>query len=315
MALLENIQIFVRTIELGSLSSAGRQLRLSPAVMSHRLQQLEAHLGVRLVNRTTRRLQLTEQGLLFFESARQVMEALERAESVVADAGSSARGNVRMTAPLGLGRSLLAGLVARFQDAHPGVSIRMRLSDHLLDLLGEAVDLAVRLAVLQDSSFIARKIAECPRVLCASPAYLNAHCPPEIPEDLLNHNCLLLRFPGSQQYRWTLQSEGSEVTLPVQGTLDADDGDLLTQWAKAGRGIALKPVFEIADALKSGELVPVLPNFRPHPATLAVIYPHRRLLSARTKLLSDFLVSEIAPRIAKIHESVEPSLMRLSSGG
>ena len=308
MALLENIQIFVRTIELGSLSSAGRQLRLSPAVMSHRLQQLEAHLGVRLVNRTTRRLQLTEQGLLFFESARHVMQALERAESVVADAGVSARGNVRMTAPLGLGRKVIAPLAAKFQDLFPNISLRMRLSDHLLDLLGEAVDLAVRVAILQDSSFIARKIAECPRVLCASPAYISAHNPLELPEDLLNHNCLLLRFPGSQQYRWTLQVSGNEVTLPVQGSLDADDGDVLTQWAKAGRGIVLKPVFEVAEELKTGALVTVLPKYRPQSVTMAVIYPHKRLLSARTKLVSDFLVQEIGPTIAKVHESVPPEL-------
>ena len=309
MALLENIQIFVRTIELGSLSSAGRQLRLSPAVMSHRLQQLEAHLGVRLVNRTTRRLQLTEQGLLFFESARHVMEALERAESVVANAGVSARGNVRMTAPLGLGRKMIAPLATKFQDAYPNISLRMRLSDHLLDLLGEAVDLAVRIAILQDSSFIARKIAECPRVLCASPAYVAANGPLELPEDLLNHNCLLLRFPGSQQYRWTLQVDGNEVTLPVQGTLDADDGDVLTHWAKAGRGIVLKPVFEVAEELKTGELVAVLPKYRPQPVTMAVIYPHKRLLSARTKLLSDFLVQEIGPKIAKIHDSILPEFL------
>eukprot|EP01037_Dinobryon_pediforme_P013799 gene13799-13915_t len=309
MALLENIQIFVRTIELGSLSSAGRQLRLSPAVMSHRLQQLEAHLGVRLVNRTTRRLQLTEQGLLFFESARQVMDALERAESVVADSAGTARGNLRLTAPLGFGRKVLGPLLNRFQDQYPQISLRLRLSDHVLDLLGEAVDLAVRLAILHDSSLIARKIADCPRMLCASPAYLSGHGALEEPEDLLNHNCLLLRYPGSQQFRWTLQGKEGDVTLPVQGNLDADDGDLLTQWAKAGRGIVLKPLFEISSELNSGELVPVLPKYRPYGVTMAVIYPHRRLLSARTKLLSDFLVQELTPYIARLHGALDPGLV------
>ena len=270
MALLENIQIFVRTIELGSLSSAGRQLRLSPAVMSHRLQ---------------------------------------RAESVAADAGGTARGNIRLTAPLGLGRSLLGGLLTRFQDLYPQISVRLRLSDHVLDLLGEAVDLAVRLAILHDSSLIARKIADCPRILCASPAYISAHGPLEEPEDLLNHNCLLLRYPGSQQFRWTLRGKDGDVTLPVQGSLDADDGDLLTQWALAGRGIVLKPMFEITDALNTGALVPVLPKYRPHPATLAIIYPHRRLLSTRTKIMTDFLVQEITPQIVRLHEAIDPALL------
>jgi DNA-binding transcriptional LysR family regulator len=313
MALLENIQAFVRTIELGSLSAAGRQLRQSPAVMSHRLQQLEAHLGVRLVNRTTRRLQLTEQGLAFFENGRHVLEALERAESAAADAGGVPRGNIRMTAPLSFGRRVLAPLVLAFQDKYPQVNIRLRLSDHLLDLLGEAVDVALRLAILQDSSLIARKIADCPRILCASPSYLAVNGTPENPQDLFNHNCLLLRFPGSPQYRWTLQTPDGPLTLPVRGRMDADDSDTLFHWALAGRGIVLKPVFEIVDELASGALRPVLPTFPPMPVSLAVVYPHKRLLSSRVKLLADFLVQEIAPTIAKAHDAINPELLKRPS--
>ncbi|RFB80908.1 LysR family transcriptional regulator [Methylovirgula sp. 4M-Z18] len=305
MSLLENIQAFVRTIELGSLSAAGRQLRQSPAVMSHRLQQLEAHLGVRLVNRTTRRLQLTEQGLVFFENARVVLETLERAESVVSDVGATPRGNLKVTAPLVFGRCMLAPLVPSFLEKYPHVSIRLRLSDHLLDLLSEGVDMAVRLAIMPDSSLIARKIADCPRVLCASPEYLAARGTPETPEDLFGHNCLLLRFPGSQQFRWTIQSGDGPLTLSVQGRADADDGDVLTQWALAGQGIALKSAFEIADALRDGRLVPVLPQFPPLPATLSVVYPHKRLMPARVKLFADFLVQEISPLIQKAHEGLD----------
>jgi len=305
MAVLENIQAFVRTIELGSLSAAGRQLRQSPAVMSHRLQQLEAHLGVRLVNRTTRRLQLTEQGLAFFENAAQVLEALERAESAVADTGGSPRGTIRITAPLGLGRRVLAPLSLKFMEAHPAISIRLRLSDHLLNLLAEAVDLALRLAVLPDSTLVRRKIADCPRVLCASPAYLAAHSAPEQPEDLFGHNCLLLRFPGSQQYRWTLQSPDGPIALSVQGRMDADDGDVLTDWARAGHGIAMPALFEVADDLRAGRLVRVLPEFPPEPTSLSVVYPHKRLLPARVKLFSEFLVREIAPLMANAHKGFD----------
>ena len=301
MALLENIHAFVRTIELGSLSAAGRQLRQSPAVMSHRLQQLEAHLGVRLVNRTTRRLQLTEQGLAFFERARQVIEALERAETAVSDLGATPRGNIRITAPLSFGRRFLAPLVPAFLDAHPHVGIRMRLSDHLLDLLGEAVDVALRLANLQDSSLIARKIADCPRILCAAPAYLAARGMPERPEDLFGHECLLLRFPGSQQYRWTLQAPDGPLTLAVQGRVDADDSDVLLQLALAGRGIVLKPLFEVADELHSGALVPVLASFPPQPVTLSVVYPHKQSPASRIKLFADYLVREIQPLITQAH--------------
>ena len=146
--LVENMQVFVRVVELGSLSAAGRHLRLSPAVVSHRLQQLEGHLGVRLLNRTTRQVQPTEQGAAFYEAAQEVLAAVAHAESVAADAGGTPHGNLRVTAPLGFARRILAPLLPRFQASHPQLAVRLRLSDHLLDLVREAVDVAIRLAVL-----------------------------------------------------------------------------------------------------------------------------------------------------------------------
>ena len=298
MALLENIRVFVRVVELGSLSAAGRHLRLSPAVVSHRLQQLEQHLGTRLLNRTTRQVQPTEHGTLYYAACQEVLGALDHAESVIADAGGTPRGSLRVTAPLGFGRRVLAPLVPLFQAQHPQVAVRLRLSDHLIDLLQEAVDAAIRLAVLTDSSLIARKIADCPRVLCAAPAYLEAHGRPAAPEDLLEHRCLLLRFAGSQQFRWTLTTPDGPLTLPVKGMLDADDGDVLTEWALLGQGIAFKPSWEVAHHLRAGRLEVVLPNFPPEPAVLAVLYPHRRLLPAKVKAFADFVVEHGPPALA-----------------
>jgi DNA-binding transcriptional LysR family regulator len=296
--LIENMRVFVRVVELGGLSAAGRHLRLSPAVVSHRLQQLENHLGVRLLNRTTRQLQTTEQGAAFYEAAREALVAVQHAEDVVADAGGAPRGELRVTAPLGLGRRVLAPLVPAFQARHPGLGVRLRLSDHLLDLVREAVDVAIRLAVLADSSLIARKIADCPRLLCAAPGYLAAHGIPERPEDLLDHRCLLLRFPGSQQYRWSLRTADGYEPFAVRGPFDADDGDVLTEWALLGQGIALKPVFEVAEHLRAGRLARVLPDHPPEPVTLAVVYPHRRLLPAKVKAFADFMVQEVAAAVA-----------------
>lgn len=290
MALLENIQVFVRVVELGSLSAAGRHLRMSPAVVSHRLQQLEHHLGVRLLNRTTRQVSLTEQGAAFYEAAQTVVAAVEEAESVVADAGGRPRGELKVTAPLGFGRRVVAPLVPAFQARYPDLSVRLRLSDHLLDLLKEGIDLAIRLGVLPDSSLIARKIAEVPRLLCASPDYLDRHGAPQGIEELLAHRCLLLRFPGSQQFRWSLRTADGTVAVPVGGSFDADDGDVLTDWALAGHGIVMKPQFEVAEHLAAGRLVPVLPEHPPEPATLAVVYPHRRLLPAKVKLFADAVI-------------------------
>ncbi len=296
--LLENMQVFARVVELGSLSAAGRHLRLSPAVVSHRLQQLESHLGVRLLNRTTRQVQPTEQGAAYYEACQDVLAALAHAESVIADAGGTPRGNLRVTAPLGFGRRILAPMIPAFIAKHPELGVRLRLSDHLLDLLRESVDVAIRIGVLADSSLIARKLCDCPRLLCAAPAYLERRGLPRRPEELLDHECLLLRFPGSQQFRWTLQTPDGPETVPISGRIDADDGDVLTTWALAGQGIVLKPRFEVVEHLRSGALVQVLADFPPEPASLAIVYPHRQFLPAKVKAFADFMSAEIGTRLA-----------------
>ncbi|MDE1146947.1 MAG: LysR family transcriptional regulator [Azospirillaceae bacterium] len=309
MALLENMQVFVRVVELGSLSAAGRNLRMSPALVSHRIQQLEAHLGARLLNRTTRQLQATETGQIFYQHCLEVLEAVERAHSSIATEGGVPSGSVRVTAPLGFGRRVLGPLVPEFRKTYPMVDVRLRLSDHLLDLLRESVDMAIRMANLKDSSFVVRKIADVRRVLVAAPDYLAARGRPKTPSDLLEHDCLLLRFPGTQQYRWPLvgkgppgKDEGAKTTkLSVAGPIDADDGDVLTRWALDGQGIALKPLWEVADDIKAGALEIIMPDHPPEPVQLAVVYPHRALLPAKVQSLSDFLVPRIRAQLAATH--------------
>ena len=310
MALLENIRVFVQVVEHGSLSAAGRQLRLSPAVVSHRIQTLEAHLGVRLLNRTTRRVQPTEQGVAFYEACQDVMSAVDYAESVAANTGGTAQGTLRVTAPLGLGRRLLAPLVPDFREAHPRVVVQLRLSDHLLDLLSESVDAAIRMAVPVDSGLIARKIMDCERLLCAAPAYLEARGAPKALDDLQQHDCLLLRFPGSQQFRWTLQGPDGPQSVRVQGPFDADDGDLLTSWALAGQGIVMKPLWEVAEHLKAGTLKPVLLDFPPEAASLSVLYPHRRLLPAKVKAFADFMIERLGAEIRNSLQGLDLAALR-----
>ena len=186
--------VFVRAVQLRNISAAARSLRLSPAAASHRILQLENRMGARLLNRTTRNLQPTEEGQLFYEHALEVLAAVERAESSIASASNTPSGALRVTAPLHFGRTVLVPLVTQFNALFPKIQIRLRLSDHLIDLLSESVDIAIRMANPTDSSFISRKLADCPRVLCASPAYLKRAGVPRDPTDLLSHNCLLLRF-------------------------------------------------------------------------------------------------------------------------
>jgi DNA-binding transcriptional LysR family regulator len=300
MATLENIMVFIRVVEAGSFSAAGRTLRLSPAVVSYRIQNLERHLGCRLFNRTTRKLQPTEQGRAFYESSLEVRDAVERAEARVASGGAAPQGSLKVTAPLGLGRRVIAPLVPKFRAAHPEIDVRLRLSDYLVDLFTEAVDVAVRMAVLTDSSLIVRKIMDVERVLCASPEYLRRHGSPVSIKDLERHQCLLLRFPGSQQYRWTLTRNDRLASVPVAGSMDADDGDVLTDWAVAGEGIALKPVFEVAGHLSSGALVPVLPDCPPAPVTLAVLHAYRRMVPLKVRAFADILVEDVRQHVSTL---------------
>ena len=294
MISLENVRIFMRAVETGSFSAAGRMLRLSPSVVSYRIQLLEDHLNCRLLTRTTRSMSLTEAGRVFFDRCVEVVEAVERAESSVAeDGGANPHGTLRVTAPLGLGRRVIAPMLARYRAAQPQTDLRLRLSDHLLDLVQEGIDIAVRMARMEDSSFTLRKIAEVRRILCASPAYLQARGRPEAPQELAHHDCLLLRFPGSQQFRWTLEYRHEAITVPVSGPFDVDDGDVLTQWALDGLGIVLKPLFEVADHIAAGRLMEVLPEAPPQPVTLGLLYPTRRMLPPRAKTFIDLAVEEL----------------------
>ncbi|MDI4658519.1 LysR family transcriptional regulator, partial [Xanthobacter autotrophicus] len=256
--MLDNMKAFAMSVESESFSEAARRLRLSANVVSHRIQTLEKHLGCRLFNRTTRRMSLTEQGRVYYEAITDALRLIDAAESNVSELGALPRGALRVTAPLHLGRRLVAQVSARYQEAHPEIDVRLRLSEHTLDLIAESIDVALRLATFEDSSMIMRKVAQVERILCASPAYLERAGVPLRPQDLLSHQCLLLRFASLRELRWMLTDEGRDLAVPVTGRLEADDGDVLTVWALEGRGIVVKPRFEVADALAEGRLVPVL---------------------------------------------------------
>ncbi|WP_300533092.1 LysR family transcriptional regulator [uncultured Mameliella sp.] len=293
MSYIESLQVFVRVTELGSITSGGRDLRLTPAVASKRIKELERHLGVRLFNRTTRSITPTEVGRVFYDEARRVLQALETAEARVASFSDSPRGALRVTAPLGVGRRIVAPLVPAFTDAYPETEVRMRLSDRRVDILADGQDVAFFIGAPQDSNMKLRKIADCARVLCASPEYLRAAGTPMQPEDLLNqnHNCLLLRYPRSPEYFWTLNTAGGPLKLEVRGRFDADDGDVLTDWALAGRGIANKPRFDVAHHLASGRLVEILPDTPPLPMIFGCLYPHKKLQDPKVRLFVEHVVT------------------------
>jgi len=305
MSYINNIKMFVRVVELGSLSAAGRDLRASPAVASNRIKELEKHLGIRLFNRTTRKLTTTEHGRIFYGGALKMLEALNDAEAAIAEVSRNPKGSIHVTAPLGIGRRLIAPLVPKFHAEYPEIEVRLRLSDRMVDITSEALDVAFKLGQIPDSNFRIRGIIDCHRVLAASPSYLEARGTPKKPNDLLSddHACLLLRFPGSTQYNWELNTRSGLRKLAVHGPFESDDGDVLTDWALNGHGIINKPWFEIADHLANGDLIEVLPETPPGTTNLAIIYPHKRLQDPKVRLFIDFMTENIRKRITEVMEA------------
>ena len=315
MAYLDNIRVFVRVMELGNLSAAGRDQRVSPAVASHRVKELEKHLGVRLFNRTTRKLTPTEHGRIFYDGAKKIIEAVEDAEIAVADISKNPKGSIHVMAPLGLGKRIISPLIPLFNDIYPEIVVRLRLTDRKVDITADGIDVAFRLGLIEDSNLRIRGIADCPRVLCAAPDYLEKFGNPQTIDDLVDdgHHCLLLRFPGSKEYFWTLLTPEGTRKVEVTGPYDSDDGDVLTEWALSGRGIINKPVFDVANYLADGSLVPVLQQYPPVTAKFACLFPHKRLQDPKVRLFIDFMSDHCKKRVAELMELLEGGDVRLQA--
>jgi DNA-binding transcriptional LysR family regulator len=309
MPSLDALRTFVRVYELGSMSAAGRDLRISSAVTSARIAQLEEHLGVRLFQRTTRRLSPTEQGRVFYDGTTAALAALTEAEAAVSALTETPRGLLHLSAPLGLGRRLIAPEIPDFADLYPQIDLRLRLSDRRVDLTAEGIDVAFILGRPADSSLRLRAFADCPRLLCAAPAYIAARGMPDSGPELEGgrHDCLNLRFPGATEFHWTLQTAEGARKFRVSGRFECDDGDVLTDWALAGRGIVMKPVFEIAEHLARGRLVPVARATPPLPVPMACLITDTRRRDPKIGLLIDFMAARLTRRLRQEEAKFPPA--------
>lgn len=301
MSYVNNIRMFVRVYDLGSMSAAARDQRTSPAVASARISELEKHLGVRLFSRTTRSLQPTENGRIFYEGAKNVLDAIDDAEGAVMDVTQNPRGTIFVSAPLGVGRRFVAPHVPVFKDLYPLIDVRLRLSDRNIDVTGEGLDVAFHLGLLDDSTLKVQVIAECPRVLCASPAYIARRGMPADGTALVQdrHDCLNLRFPGAKEFQWALQTPEGVRRFEIAGPFESDDGDVLTGWALDGRGVVMKPLFEVAEHLRSGALVPVAVATPAMPTQLSSLSQHRRLKDPKVRLFTDFMAAHVKDAVRR----------------
>lgn len=292
MYLVDDLEIFTRVVDAESFTKAGRELRLTTAVISSRISRLEKRLGARLLNRTTRQVQPTEEGRVYYEHARRILEEAERAQQLLAELKSRPAGALRISAPTALGRTHVAPLIPAFCAEHPQVQARLQLTDRVVDLLEEGVDVAVRQGEPPPSSLMIRRLAPDLRVVCAAPSYLARRGAPQSPQELRDHACLLLRFPGSLRYFWTFETEsGERFKTRIIGSMDSDSMEALIDWAVAGHGLLMASVWDLADHLREGRLAPTLRSWWPRGLELSALMPPGRGQPAKTRAFVDELVA------------------------
>lgn len=284
----KQISTFVEVIAKGSLSAAARAEGIAPAVIGRRLDALEQRLGVKLLQRTTRKLALTNEGAAFLEDCQRILHDLETAESSVSERSARASGHLIMSAPAGFGRQHVAPLVPSFLAQHPAVTLTLNLNDRVVDLIGEGVDLAIRIATLTDSNLVGVKLADNKRVVVAAPSYIARHGKPAALDDLARHNCLPISNEGSQP-GWTFRQNGKNITLKVAGNMGCNDGEVLHDWALAGEGLAWRSMWEVGAEIESGKLVTVLDQYAAPGNDIYAVYSQRQHMPLRIRVLVDFL--------------------------
>jgi DNA-binding transcriptional LysR family regulator len=291
---LQAITAFVTVVEAGSFARAAERLDASVSAVSRHVAELEAHLDARLLNRTTRRLSLTEAGTTFHERCVQLLADLEEAEQSASQGGATPRGTLKLTCPITYGVRVLAPAIAAFVARHAQVRVDAELSDRAVDLVDEGFDLAVRIGAIRSQFLVARRIGSTALVCCASPGYLARHGTPRAPEDLSRHACLTYEYaPVRNQWRFAAP-DGGERAVRVAGPIHANNGRMLVALAAEGAGIACEPDFIVAPEIAGGRLVPILEDWTAPAMPIHAAYPSRRHLSAKVRAFVDFLAERAA---------------------
>lgn len=289
---MDDRAVFFAVVEANGFGAAARRLETTPASVSRRVKALEQRLGVRLLQRTTRKLSLTDAGERYFNEARRLMRELDELELALSAGGREPEGELRVVAPMSFGQRRLAPLVARFAAQHARLRVSLVLEDRETDLIDAAADLAIRIGYPADSSMVARAIAPMPRYACASPDYLARRGTPESPQDLLRHDCLHYNLIPERE-EWSFVDGGSEQTVSIRGSFCSNNGDVLAEAAIQGLGITLLPQFIVESALADGRLVRVLDRFERAPLTLFALYPSRQHVPAKTRAFLGFLMRHL----------------------
>ncbi len=291
MTSIADLEIFARVVTAGSMSAAGRELDLSPAVVSKRISHLETRLGTRLFHRTTRQLQLTETGRGFYERVVQILATVQEAEAFVSSGHERAGGSLKVTAPTGFSRMHIAPYLGKFLKQYPDLSIEILATDSIVDIVREGIDVAIRLSELDDSSMVAKRLAPCRRLFCATPEYLKEHGTPKTLGDLSKHKIII-----ENNTTWRLQGPEGITALKLSGEIKTNSSEIVHQALLAGCGIALRSTWQVRDELLSKKLVHILPQYREAPGVAVyAIYPDKQYIPARLRVFVDFLADIYGP--------------------
>jgi DNA-binding transcriptional LysR family regulator len=291
------MSMLLSVVEAGSLSAASRQLGVPLATVSRRVSELEAHLGTRLLNRSTRRLSLTNAGDSYIAACKRILDEVEEAERAASGEYRTPKGNLAITTPVVFGRLHVLPIVLEFLQVYPEIDVRMVLVDRVIDLLEDHVDLAVRIGELPDSSLVARRVGEIRRVVCGSPRYMEERGIPRRPQDLASHDCITfegLASPGT----WTFIKGRSEISIPIRSRLIVNTAEAAVDAAVAGVGLARLLSYQIADAVTGGKLAVALEAFEPPPWPVSLVHHGQRLLPLKLRTFLDFAIPRLRARIA-----------------
>ena len=295
METLAAIRLFTRVMETESFSEAVRQLGLAPSSVSRQIGGLEDELGVRLLNRTTRKLSATEAGLIYYQRVVGILDDAEAARYAVSDLEATPKGTLRVTVPISFGRFHVATALSEFFARYPSVQVDMSASDNIVDLIAEGFDLAIRTGNLKDSNLIARRLAPVRLVICASPSYLERNGVPQSPADLADHNCMTFEYHASGKF-WRFDGPGGAVKIQLSGNLHTDNGEILHAAVLGGAGLALLPIWQSGSDIQAGRLKTVLDDFRVGPSGgIYALYPHNRHLAPKVRAFVDFLAARFGP--------------------
>ena len=287
---------FVRVVEEGGFSAAARTLGLTPSAVSKLIGRLEDRLGARLLHRTTRRISLTHEGVAYYQRSVRILREIEEAEDAITQLHVAPRGTLRVNAAVAFATYQIVPLMPEFLELYPEVHLELTVTDRVVDLIEEGVDVAIRIGARTDSSLISRQLAEDHRLICAAPAYLDRHGMPQTPDDLTGHNCLAWMANQGGLNDWPFHGPDGPYTVTVSGNAEVNSGETLHEMALAGLGLARMAEFRVGADIAAGRLVPLLlDHHRADPLPIHVVYPHRRHLLPKVRTFVDFLVLKFTP--------------------